>query len=266
MSDPLFPAELPDSERRFGSVDRAYGRAALLVLSQSHVLIAGIGGVGSWAAEALARSGVGELTLVDMDHVSESNINRQVHALDSTLGQAKVRAMRERIALINPNCIVNECDAFVQADNVEQILSPTADVVLDCTDQLTAKVAMVLCCRQRQQSLLVCGAAGGKTDPLSLKAGDLRDATHDALLARVRNTLRKNHGFAPANVKRVAKLGVQVLWFTESTRRPATFSPTDAAQSPLACAGYGSLVTVTATMGMAAAAHALEHLLKSSTV
>jgi tRNA threonylcarbamoyladenosine dehydratase len=266
MSESLLSTERLDGERRFGSVDRAYGRAVLQQLAQSHVVIAGIGGVGSWAAEALARSGVGQLTLVDLDHVAPSNINRQVHALDSTIGQAKVHAMRERIALINPACTVIECDAFVEADNVEQMLSPAADLVLDCTDQLTAKVAMVLCCRQRRQPLLVCGAAGGKTDPLSLKAGDLRDATHDALLARLRNTLRKNHGFAPANVKRVAKLGVQVLWFTEPTRRPAAFSAVDAAQAPLACAGYGSLVTVTATMGLAAAAHALDHLVKVSTV
>lgn len=266
MSDPILSAERPDHERRFGSVDRAYGSPASQKLAQCHVLIAGIGGVGSWAAEALARSGVGQLTLVDMDHVAESNINRQVHALGTTLGQAKVSAMRERIALINPDCTVIECDAFVQADNVEQTVAPNADVVLDCTDQLMAKVAMVLCCHKRQQSLLVCGAAGGKTDALTLKTGDLRDATHDALLARLRATLRKHHGFALARDKRPAKLGVNVLWFSQPTQRPATFTASDAAQSPLACAGYGSLVTVTASMGLAAAAHALNQLVKGSTV
>jgi len=266
MSDaPLF-AERPDRTRRFGSVDRVYGQAATQFLAQSHVLIAGIGGVGSWAAEALARSGIGQITLVDMDHVAESNINRQVHALDSTLGQAKVSAMRNRIALINPDCCVVESDVFVETGNVQDTISPAADVVLDCTDQLTAKLAMVLCCRQREQALLVCGAAGGKTDALTLKSGDLRDATHDALLARLRTTLRKQHGFAPARLKRPAKLGVDVLWFSEPTKRPLSFNAQDAAQSPLACAGYGSLVTVTAAMGFAAAARAIDVLVKSSTV
>ena len=266
MSDPSISAERLDRERRFGSVSRVYGPTALQQLAQAHVLIAGIGGVGSWAAEALARSGVGQITLVDMDHVAESNINRQVHALDSTIGQAKVGAMRERIALINPDCVVIESDTFVEAGNVQETISPTAHVVLDCTDQLTAKVAMVLCCQQRHQALLVCGAAGGKTDALSMQAGDLRDATHDALLARLRTTLRKNHGFSPARPKRPAKLGVSVLWFSEPTHRPAAFNAEQAAQSPLACAGYGSLVTVTAAMGLAAAAHAIGLLVKSSTV
>ena len=266
MSDaPLF-LESPDRARRFGSVVRVYGQAATQSLAQSHVLVAGIGGVGSWAAEALARSGIGQITLVDMDHVAESNINRQVHALDSTLGQAKVSAMRNRIALINPDCCVIESDVFVETGNVQDTISPGADVVLDCTDQLNAKLAMVLCCRQREQALVVCGAAGGKTDALTLKLGDLRDATHDALLARLRTTLRKQHGFAPARLKRPAKLGVDVLWFSEPTKRPPTFNAQDAAQSPLACAGYGSLVTVTAAMGFAAAARAIDVLVKSSTV
>lgn len=266
MTDTPAFAERPDRARRFGSVQRVYGDVGSEQLAQSHVLIAGIGGVGSWAAEALARSGVGQITLVDMDHVAESNINRQVHALDSTLGQAKVSAMRSRIALINPDCIVIENDTFVEADNVQETILPAAQVVLDCTDQLTAKVAMVLCCQQRNQALVVCGAAGGKTDALTLKSGDLRDATHDALLARLRTTLRKQHGFAPARAKRPAKLGVHVLWFSEPTQRPLTFNAQDAAQAPLACAGYGSLVTVTAAMGFAAAARAIDVLVRSSTV
>lgn len=258
--------EPPDRARRFGAVDRVFGLAASQQLAHRHVVIAGIGGVGSWAAEALARSGVGRITLVDMDHVAESNINRQVHALDNTVGQAKVGAMRDRIALINPDCHVVQSDLFVQVDNVEQTIPASADVVLDCTDQLAAKVAMVLCCRQRQQALLVCGAAGGKTDSLSMKSGDLRDTTHDSLLAKLRTTLRKNHGFAPARPKRAAKLGVNVLWLSEPTQRPFAFDAQQAAQSPLACAGYGSLVTVTAAMGMAAAAHAISLLVKSSTL
>ena len=245
-----------DAERRFGSVDRAYGARVVDLLAQAHVAVVGIGGVGSWAAEALARSGVGRLTLIDMDHVAESNVNRQVHALDSTIGQAKVSAMAARIAQINPACQVNQVDEFVDPLNVSCVVAPDANMVLDCTDQMSAKTAMVLCARDRGQPLLVCGAAGGKTNGLALKKGDLRDTTHDSLLARLRSTLRKQHGFAPSLPKRSRPLGVQVLWFDQPSHRPASLS--DRGSMPLACAGYGSLVTVTAAMGLAAAAHAIE--------
>jgi len=263
---PVPPLAGVDRERRFGSVDRAFGQPVTERLAHCHVTIAGIGGVGSWAAEALARSGVGRLTLIDMDHVAESNINRQAHALESTMGQAKVTAMRARIQDIDPTCQVTECDDFVSAENVHALVSERSDVVLDCTDQLTAKIALVLCCRDRAQPLIVCGAAGGKTNALSLQSGDLRDSTHDALLARLRTTLRKRHGFAPSRTKRPAKLGVPVLWFSQPTHRPETLPSGEQPGSPLACAGYGSLVTVTAAMGLAAAGQALAYLLKSPNV
>lgn len=250
------PDERLDAERRFGSVDRAYGMRAVDALARTHIAVVGVGGVGSWAAEALARSGVGILTLIDMDHVAQSNVNRQVHALESTLGQAKVQAMSARIAQINPACRVHQIDEFVDPANVSSIVPADAGMVLDCTDQLSAKVAMVLCARERSQSLLVCGAAGGKTDGLALKKGDLRDSTHDSLLARLRSTLRRQHGFAPSMPKRSRPLGVQVLWFDQPTHRPASMS--DRVSMPLACAGYGSLVTVTAAVGLAAAAHAID--------
>jgi tRNA threonylcarbamoyladenosine dehydratase len=253
-------------ERRFSGVDRAYGLPVLERLANAHVVVAGIGGVGSWAVEALARSGLGELTLVDMDHVAESNINRQIHALQSTLGQAKVDAMFDRISQINPNCKVGVVDEFVTPDNVQDILPAHADIILDCTDGLAAKVAMVLCARSRAQSLIVCGAAGGKTDTLSLRAGDLRDTTHDALLARLRTTLRKFHGFASAAGRRPARLGVDVLWFSQASTRPASQVAGMVLGAPLSCAGYGSLVTVTATMGMAAAARAIDRIVRASPV
>ncbi|AWB35715.1 tRNA threonylcarbamoyladenosine dehydratase [Orrella marina] len=260
LPDPVFIETAPvcevDPERRFGSLGRAFGADVLDVLARSHVVVAGIGGVGSWAVEALARSAVGRLTLVDMDHVAESNINRQVHALDSTLGQSKVHAMAERVAQINPLCQVVSLDDFVTPDNVQTTIPPGADVVLDCTDHLHAKVAMVLCARSRQQSLIVCGAAGGKTDALSLRRGDLRDATHDPLLARLRQTLRKQHGYASARGRRIAPMGVSVLWLEQPVTRPDKLE----GGSALACAGYGSLVTVTASMGLAAAAFAIERI------
>ena len=251
-----------DFERRFGSVDRAHGQTVTAGLAQCHVAVVGLGGVGSWAAEALARSAVGCLTLIDLDHVAESNINRQIHALDDTIGQAKVQAMRERIGRINQGCQVNTVEEFVEPGNVEALLPLAADVVLDCTDQLSAKVAMVLSARQRQQPLIVCGAAGGKTDALTLRFGDLRDSTHDALLARLRSTLRKQHGFAGVATKRTPRMGVNVLWFEQPAHRPLSLSASAGMSTPLACAGYGSLVTVTAAMGLAAAAKALEWLVR----
>ncbi len=258
--------ESADLQRRFASVDRAYGKAVSEHLAKAHVAVVGLGGVGSWAAEALARSGLGELTLIDLDHVAESNVNRQVHALTDTLGQAKVQAMAHRIAQINPGCFIHPIDEFVDSQNVEQLLPLAADVVLDCTDQLSAKVAMVLLARQRSQRLLVCGAAGGKTDGLSLRSGDLRDSTHDALLARLRSTLRKNHGFSPALATRSRPLGVRVLWFDQPAHQPIRTGSQASGSMPLACAGYGSLVTVTAAMGLGAAAYALDCVIDAATV
>lgn len=253
-----------DSQRRFGSIERAFGARVLEGFDCAHVVVAGIGGVGSWAVEALARSAVGQLTLIDMDHLAESNINRQIHALDSTLGQSKVQAMKERISQINPSCRVNLVDEFVTPDNVDSVIPVQADVLLDCTDQMHAKVAMVLCARRRRQPLLVCGAAGGKTDALSMRQGDLRDATHDPLLARMRQHLRKQHGFAGVGGKRVAPMGVNVLWLEQPVRRPQGVEAASGAWgAALACAGYGSLVTVTASMGLAAAAWAIEKIHQS---
>lgn len=258
------------SQRRFGSLARALGDLALARLENSHVVVAGIGGVGSWAAEALARSAVGHLTLIDLDHVAESNINRQVHALDGTLGLAKVQAMADRIAQINPHCQVDLIDDFVTPENVSTVIPAHADVVLDCTDQMAAKVAMVCLARERSQALLVCGAAGGKTDTTTLQVSDLNITTHDKLLARLRQQLRKHHGYAPAvsvshkpsarqRTSKPKPMGVPVLWLSQPSLTPAQGMQGGA---PLACAGYGSLVTVTAAMGLAAAGWAIEQVIQ----
>jgi tRNA A37 threonylcarbamoyladenosine dehydratase len=264
-----------DTERRFGGLTRLYGPAALVALQHAHVAIVGIGGVGSWAAEALARSGVGALTLIDMDHVGESNINRQIQALTETLGQAKIEAMATRIRGINALCSLTLIDDFLTPENVAQLLPVGIDVVIDCTDQVKAKIAMVLHARKLRQALLVSGGAGGKTNLLALRAGDLSEATHDALLTRIRNILRREHGFARAGTdtgkvkKRVPKMGVQVLWVDQPTILPAawqTSGSSDATSAAvplqgLACAGYGSSVTVTASMGFAAASEAINTIL-----
>jgi tRNA A37 threonylcarbamoyladenosine dehydratase len=240
------------SERRFGGVARLLGAEALDRLAAAHVAIAGIGGVGSWAAEALARSGVGKLTLIDMDHVAESNINRQVHALESTLGAAKGEAMARRIAEISPACAVRLVDDFVTAENVAQIL-PADSVVIDAIDQPRAKAAMVALCAQRNQPLVVCGAAGAVVDGLSLRRGDLAHTRGDPLLAALRARLRRSHGFA-RELHRPFR--IEALHFSAPRRGQSARAGESGAA--LACAGYGSIVTVTAAMGFAAAGIAIE--------
>ncbi len=265
-----------DTDRRFGGLSRLFGPGALVALQHAHVAIVGIGGVGSWAAEALARSGVGALTLIDLDHVGESNINRQVHALTDTLGQAKIEAMADRVRGVNAQCKLTLIDDFLTPENVSEVLPACLDVVIDCTDQVKAKIAMVLQSRARRQPLIVCGGAGGKTNLLALRAADLSESTHDALLTRMRNMLRRDHGFARAGTdtgkvkKRVPKMGVRVLWVDQPTILPDAWQTEPLADTPaphaplqgLACAGYGSSVTVTATMGFAAAAEAIQIILE----
>ncbi|MFA4913009.1 MAG: tRNA threonylcarbamoyladenosine dehydratase [Comamonadaceae bacterium] len=256
------PADF-DAERRFGALARLYGPHAPHRLAGAHVAVVGLGGVGSWTAEALARCGVGALTLVDLDVVSESNVNRQLHALGATLGQSKIEAMARRIADINPGCKVTLVDDFITPENVAQLLPGPYDALLDCADQASAKIAMILHARQLHVPIVVCGGAGGKTDPLALRGGDLSTALNDALLAKLRNVLRRQHGFARASDqagkprKRVPKMNVFALWFDQPALLPAAWTAEGGPQG-LSCAGYGSVVTVTAAMGMAAADRAVQ--------
>ncbi|MBO1016240.1 tRNA threonylcarbamoyladenosine dehydratase, partial [Achromobacter sp. SD115] len=256
-------------------LSRLYGPEAPTRLRNAHVAIAGLGGVGSWTVEALARCGVGALTLIDLDHIAESNVNRQIHALTATLGQSKVDAMAERVLAINPECRLTRVDDFVSPENVAQVLPGPYSVIIDCTDQAAAKIAMILHAREIGVPMLLCGGAGGKTDPLALRAGDLSAAVNDALLSKLRNKLRREHGFPRASdqngkaLKRVPKMGIHALWFDQPAILPDAWTrPTEGeddmgasgqalAPQGLSCAGYGSVVTVTAAMGMAAANEAL---------
>lgn len=246
-----------DAKRRFGGVARVYGADALRGFGSAHICVVGVGGVGSWAAEALARSGIGRLTLIDADHVAESNVNRQVHAMDSTLGAAKIDVMRGRVADIAPDCIVHGVDDFVTVANVADLV-PSDAVVIDAIDAPRAKAAMIACAHRRAQAVVVCGAAGGRTDPLRLRRGDLSSTRGDALLASVRARLRREHGYARGG----AAFGIEAIWSDEPlpTGTAGTGLSGSPGGSPLGCAGYGSLVTVTAAMGLAAAARVLAHL------
>jgi tRNA A37 threonylcarbamoyladenosine dehydratase len=250
---------LDDShDRRFGGLDRLYGDGSRLALHRARVAVVGVGGVGSWAVEALARSGVGNLALIDFDHIAVSNVNRQVQALDSTLGEAKVSALEARIRDINPDCRVTPVDDFVTVENMAQLIPPGAfDAVIDACDEAKVKAALMVHARFNKIPLVVCGAAGGKRDPLKLRCDDLGRVTQDALLSRIRNMLRKDYNIQP---KKNGKFGAVCVYLEEPSKRSATCATGD-----LSCSGYGSSVTVTAAMGLAAASWCVERIVARTT-
>jgi tRNA A37 threonylcarbamoyladenosine dehydratase len=248
--------EAADLQRRFGGLERLYGVDGAAAIRRARVAVVGIGGVGSWAAEALARSGVGELTLVDLDHVAESNINRQIHALASTLGQAKVLAMRDRIAQIHPACQVHAVEEFVEPGNWPQVLPGEVDAVIDACDQVKAKTAMAVWALKSRALFISCGAAGGKRLAHQVDIDDLAHTTHDPLLAQLRYRLRKFHG-APREGK---KIGVACVFSREAVAPPDPSCNIDGADGSLNCHGYGSVVSVTATFGQCAAGWVLDRL------
>ncbi len=251
-----------DLERRFGGLRRLYGDAAYARLRAARVAVVGLGGVGSWAAEALARCGVARLVLIDLDHVAESNVNRQVQALGRTLGQAKVQALAERIADIHPGCQVLAVEDFVAPDNWPALLPAPVDVLVDACDQVRAKLALAAWSLREGVPLVCVGAAGGKRQPQRVEVADLAEATHDPLLASLRQRLRKEAG-AP----RQGPIGVRCVFSRESVVAPAAVCEADepgaaatAVDGSLNCHGYGSSVMVTATFGMVAAAQVLQAL------
>lgn len=246
-----------DEDRRFGGLQRLYGQAGYRRLRAGRVMVVGLGGVGSWAVEALARSGVAHLVLVDLDHVAESNVNRQVQAETATLGMAKGEALARRIAGIHPGCRVDLVDEFVAPGTVDPLLAPyPVDLVIDACDDRPAKAGLAAWALDRGLPLLVCGAAGGKRRPQAVELADLRDTTHDPLLARLRQQLRKSRGLPVG-----AAFGLPCVFSREPVQGPVDPSGgACAVDGSLSCHGYGSAVTVTATFGLVAAAWAIERL------
>ena len=258
LSGPSAPTRDPDGadpDRRFGGVARLYGVTGAQRIAQAHVVVVGIGGVGSWTAEALARSGVGRLTLIDLDHVAESNINRQIHALDDTLGQAKVLAMRDRVNRIHPTCEVDAIEAFVEPGNWPALLARRPDAVVDACDQMAAKVVMADWARREGVIFVTVGAAGGKRRAQGVAVEDLSTVTHDPLLAQLRYRLRKHHG-APREGRRI---GVRCVFSREAVAPPDASCAVEG-DGTLNCHGFGSSVTVTATFGLCAAGCVLDAL------
>lgn len=260
-----------DFDRRFGGIARLYGQAALTRFRSAHICVVGVGGVGSWVVEALARSAIGNITMIDLDNLAESNINRQIHALTDTLGQAKVTALAQRIEQINPFCKVTEIEDFLTADNLDEMIGAhNYDYIIDAIDNVRAKTALIAYCRRHGMKLVTIGGAGGQVDPTRIEVLDLCRTEQEPLLAKVRKRLRAEHGF-PRGTKN--KFGIDAVFSTEPLRLPemeqvcAVDERSDEEGiTGLNCAGFGSAMVVTASFGLVAAAHVLRKLAAESAV
>lgn len=264
----LFTAALEeevDFARRFGGIARLYGERALERFRTAHVCVIGVGGVGSWVVEALARSAVGQLTLIDLDNVAESNINRQIQALSSTLGMPKIEALKERVAQINPFCTVTLVEDFIDPGNIPAMVDGKGfDYVVDAIDSVKAKAALIAWCRANDMPLVTVGGAGGQLDPTKVEIRDLARTEQEPLLKKVRKILRAQYGFARGEKN---KYHIDAVFSMEPLRYPE--SGDACAIDPnsitgLNCAGFGSSMVVTATFGMVAAGHVLRKLAASA--
>lgn len=252
---------------RFGGTQRLYGEKGLDNLRHAKVSVVGIGGVGSWAAEALARTGVGQINLIDLDDICVTNTNRQIHANINSVGQLKVIAIAERIQMINPACKVNPIADFISADNQAELLSDKPDYVIDAIDSVPAKVALIAYCRRNKIKIITTGGAGGQVDPLKIDVADLSRTYQDPLAAKVRSELRRKHHFSK-NTKR--KFGVECVYSTEQLTYPTPDGEVckqkqfvDGSVKLDCSGGLGASVVVTATFGMVAASRVINKITKT---
>jgi len=257
------PEKTDDYEFRFGGIERLYGRAALQAFRASHLVVVGLGGVGSWAAESLARSGIGTITLVD---VCVSNTNRQLHALDGAYGRTKTDAMAERLRAINPHADIRVHFGFLTTKNVAELITGDVDGVVDAIDSVKPKAALIAHCKRQKIPLVCAGGAGGQTDPTQIRVADLSRTTQDPLLAKVRNLLRREYNFS-RNPKR--RFGIEAVYSLEQLKYPAgdgsvcLQKPSDQGPVRLDCAsGFGAASPVTATFGFTASARLLDRLVR----
>ncbi len=262
-----------ENSRRFGGIERLYGEAGLRRLSEAHVCVIGVGGVGSWVVESLARTAVGKITMIDMDVVSVSNINRQIVATTDAVGRDKIAVMKDRVEQINPDCEVTPIDEFINRENLDQLMHKGFDYVVDCIDDYRTKAALINYCREHKIKILTVGGAGGQSDPSKVRLSDLSRTQHDVLLATTRKLLRQDYSFA-RNLKR--SFGVPAVYSDEqavypdgqgglSPQRPPyiDFSQEGITEqgSGLNCAGHlGSVTHVTATFGFFACGHIIREI------
>lgn len=252
-----------DFENRFGGTRRLYGHEVVELFRRSHICVIGIGGVGSWVAEALARTAVGKITLIDLDDICITNTNRQIHALDGNVGRPKTEAMAERIALINPECQVNIIDDFITRENIPELITDEFDYVIDAIDCVKEKAALIAHCCYRKIPIITVGGAGGQTDPTKVDICDLAKTNHDPLAAKVRSFLRRHYRFSKSG----RRFSVDCVYSTEQLVYPQPDGTvcqqktiTDG-NTRLDCAGgFGAATCVTATFGFAAVARVLEKM------
>jgi tRNA A37 threonylcarbamoyladenosine dehydratase len=248
----------PTNQRRFSGVVKSYGPAAFERFASAHICVLGIGGVGSWVVEALARSGVGTLTLVDLDVVAESNINRQLHALDETVGRDKIKVMFDRVGQINPQAKVFLVDEFVTVDNVEDLLGNQYSYVVDCIDNFRVKAALISVCKNANVPVITIGGAGGKIDPGLIECGDLSGTERDQLLAQTRKLLRQKYQFSR---QLSDQFSVPAVYSTEQIQYPSADNENTTSASGLSCdSTIGSLTHVTGSFAFAAVAIVLREL------
>jgi tRNA A37 threonylcarbamoyladenosine dehydratase len=254
--------DMSNHSRRFGGIERLYGETAFEKFCHAHICVVGVGGVGSWAAEALARSAIGEITLIDLDNVAESNVNRQIHAYTGEFGRAKVEAMAERINKINPQCRVNIIEEFVTRENVRKLMVKDFNYVIDCADNHRVKAAMVAHCRRNKIKIITVGSAGGQTEPTQIHVCDLINTDQDALLAKMRKLLRQQYGFTHTPKHR---FNVPAVYSSEQLSYPSeegevSFQKPETARDLSCAGGIGSVMTVTASFGLVAVSHVLKKL------
>lgn len=256
---------MSDYEQRFGGIARLYGRKALESFRRSHIAVIGIGGVGTWAVEALARSGIGALTLVDLDEICLTNVNRQLHALDGQVGRSKTQTMAERIALINPSCQVDAEECFFNERTTDHLLPSSLTGVIDAIDAVRPKCLLLAECRQREIPVVTCGGAGGRQDATRIEVADLSRTYNDALLHQVRKNLRSNHGF-PSGEKSKRKFGIPAVFSAENPVFPQADGcvseerPNELPAGLRCDAGYGTATHLTAVFGMLAVGELLKIL------
>lgn len=264
----LFSATLDeevDFARRFGGIARLYGERALESFRSAHVCVIGVGGVGSWVVEALARSAVGRLTLIDLDNVAESNINRQIQALSSTVGMAKIEALKQRIAQINPFCQVTLVEDFIDPENIQAMIGDKDfDYVVDAIDSVKPKAALIAWCSANKMPLVVVGGAGGQIDPTKVEIRDLARTEQEPLLKKVRKILRAQYGFSRGEKQ---KYHIDAVFSMEPLRYPDVGDACDVDPNSITglnCAGFGSSMVVTATFGMVTAGQVLRRLAEAA--
>lgn len=256
-----------EMKNRFGGVARLYGQRALARFSESRVVVVGVGGVGSWTVEALARSGIGRIRMVDLDEICITNVNRQLHAMDGQIGRQKTAAMAERVCAINPECEIEVIEGFFTERSVDQVLGGEIDGVIDAIDSMQHKALLLAECRRRGIPVVTCGGAGGRKDATRIQVRDLAFSGKDALLHQLRKKLRREHGFVAVEMgSKPEPMGIMAVFSDEPPVYPTgdggvSCEKPEGAEMRLSCeTGYGTATHVTSTFGVVAAGVMLDLL------